>query len=438
MLALLLLLQSAPAPDPLKAFVDEALGANRALLQARLAARESEAGVRQARGLLLPSLGLDLRWTEQSGGLDLGELINPAYAALNQVIGESRFPTDLSIRIPFRQDFRARVIQPLFDPSAIAAQGLAAGRRDAARGQADLSARAVAAAVQLAYLGYASRSRGIEVLESAVRILEENLRVSERLVSSGTATPDAVSRARADLAETRQAILEASRDQQAARRLVNELRARSLDERIDLLPDSLLVFPDLPPLDAALAGARARHEGLTIADAAIRAAGAERRLATAGFLPSIAVAADYGFTGHDLRFSRDNDLMAGAVILQWNLLRGGRDRARRDEATLALERARIARDEREAAIEREARDAWDAAATARDAVNAALARLTSAGRTFELVRRRYEEGLASHLEFTEARSALTSAGLNATITRYQAAARYVELERAAALRVLDD
>jgi outer membrane protein TolC len=437
MLALLLLLQSAQGPDPLRAFVDEALAANRGLLQTRLAERESQAGVRRARGLLLPSLGLDLRWTEQNGGLDLGELINPAYAALNEVTGEARFPTDLSVRLPFRQDFRARVIQPLFDPSALAAQGLAAARNHVARAETRLTARTIAAAAQLAYLSFASASRGIGVLESAARILEENLRVSERLVASGTATPDAVSRARADLAETTQAILDATRDREAALRRLNELLARPLARPVALLPDSLLGFPDLPPLDTALASARAHHEGLDLADATIRMARADRRLAGAGFLPSIAVAAEYGFTGNDLRVSRDNDVAAGAVIFQWNLFRGGSDRARRDEATLALERARLAREEHAAAIEREARDAWQAAAAAREAVGTALTRLEAAERTFELVRRRYEEGLATHLEFTEARSALTAAGLNATITRYQAAARYVELERAAALRVLD-
>lgn len=435
MLALLLLLQST---DPLKPLVDEALAANRSLAQARLGVREAEAGMRQARGLLLPSLDLDLRWTEQNGGLDLGTLINPAYAALNEVTGTDRFPTDLSIRLPFRQDFRARVVQPVFDPAALAAQGLASSRRDANRESAGLTARTVAAGAQLAYLGYAGATRAVEVLEAGARILEENLRVSERLVASGTATPDAVSRARADLAELRQRILEGGRDRDGARRRLNELLARPPERDVALLADSLLAFPDLPSLEAALAGARANHESLSLADAEITTARARRRLAGAAFLPRLAVAADYGFTGDEFRLSRDDDVVAGTILLQWNLFRGGSDRARRDEATLALERARIARAEQEAVLEREVLDAWQAARTARDAIPAAEARENAARRTFELVRRRYDEGLAAHLEFTEARSALTAAELNATITRYQAAARWVDLERAAALRVLDD
>jgi outer membrane protein TolC len=50
------------------------------------------------------------------------------------------------------------------------------------------------------------------------------------------------------------------------------------------------------------------------------------------------------------------------------------------------------------------------------------------------VRRRYEEGLATPVEFLDARTALTEAELNRVITVYSYAIRWVDLERAAGLR----
>ena len=47
--------------------------------------------MREARGRLLPSLSLDARYSEQSGTLDLGDFVNPAYAALNQLTGRNDF-----------------------------------------------------------------------------------------------------------------------------------------------------------------------------------------------------------------------------------------------------------------------------------------------------------------------------------------------------------
>jgi outer membrane protein TolC len=73
---------------------------------------------------------------------------------------------------------------------------------------------------------------------------------------------------------------------------------------------------------------------------------------------------------------------------------------------------------------------------ARSAIATAEARLAAARRSFELVRRRYEEGLATQVEFIDARTTYTGAELNRVATIYRYAIRYVDLERAAVLRDL--
>jgi outer membrane protein len=82
------------------------------------------------------------------------------------------------------------------------------------------------------------------------------------------------------------------------------------------------------------------------------------------------------------------------------------------------------------------RQSYEAAVVARDAIATADDRLAAARRSFELVRRRYEEGLASQVELIDARTAYTNADLNRVITVYRYAIRYIDLERAAALREL--
>jgi outer membrane protein TolC len=83
------------------------------------------------------------------------------------------------------------------------------------------------------------------------------------------------------------------------------------------------------------------------------------------------------------------------------------------------------------------RVAHDAADVARAAIVTATDRLTAATRTFELVQRRYSEGLAPQLELLDARTALTTAQLNRLITTYDFYQRVVEFERAAALSPLE-
>jgi outer membrane protein TolC len=188
--------------------------------------------------------------------------------------------------------------------------------------------------------------------------------------------------------------------------------------------------------DSAVAGALAAREELRQVDAGVHAAQAAGRAATAAFLPSVSLALDYGFQGPDLAFRSSNDFWLASVVVSWNLFNGGRDAARRSQAGYEADRARNERQDLADRIALQVRTAHEAATVARSAIATADTRLEAARRTFELVRRRYEEGVATPIEFVDARTAYTNAQLNRVVTAYRYAIRWVELERAAALREL--
>ncbi|HLM66204.1 MAG TPA: TolC family protein, partial [Longimicrobium sp.] len=73
--------------DPLGGYVRQALEGNLGLRQERLSADRAEAAVREARGLYLPNLTFDSRYSEMRGGVNIGDFINPAYGALNEITG---------------------------------------------------------------------------------------------------------------------------------------------------------------------------------------------------------------------------------------------------------------------------------------------------------------------------------------------------------------
>src|SRR5690242_282335 len=88
---------NAQRPDPLAPLVAEALKSNLGLAQERLAARRADAQVGEARALLLPTIGLESRGTRMHDVPNIGDLVNPAYAALNQLTGTNQFPTNIDI-----------------------------------------------------------------------------------------------------------------------------------------------------------------------------------------------------------------------------------------------------------------------------------------------------------------------------------------------------
>ncbi len=425
---------AAAQQGPLDSLVDEGLRANLGLAQVRYRDSQSVARVQAARGLFLPSVDLDARYSRVSGGLDFGDLVNPAYVALNQLTGTSQYPTDLSLVLPFQQDMRLRAAVPLFNPTVIANYSLARNQRGLSQSQVGGAARALAATIQLAWLRHATAVRSVALYRSTLDIIEENLRVSERLVAAGTATPDNVSRARADLAEMEQRVADATRLRDAAARAFNQLLQRPLDTPVAMIPDSALMRPIDVPLGAALESAVERRDELKEAAWGVKVAQAQTKLATASFLPAISLAGDVGYQGNKVRFTGENDFAVASLVLQWNLFRGGADAARRAEGQFATASARAAERDAASAVELDVRQAYEAARVAEQEIGVAGQRLVAARRTFDLVQRRYDEGLAPHIEFTQARSDYTNAGINEIITRYAYLARLVELERAAALR----
>jgi outer membrane protein TolC len=423
--------------DPLGGYVRQAMENNLSLRQGRLSAERSSAAVRESRGLLLPTVSFDARYSETSGVMNLGDFVNPAYAALNQVTGSNQFPTDIDARLPLAQETKIRITQPLLAPAAWENQRLRRTLADLEGAALGTATRQLAADVQLAYLDYARSVRVVELYRNTLPLLQENVRVAERRVASGTATPDAVLRARAERGETEQALAEAGQRSTAALQRFNFLLGRELDTPVEVLPDSALAFALPAAEDDVVRGALAGREELAQGDAGVRAAESQVRLARAGQLPTVALAVDYGIQGNAYRFGKDDDFAIASVVVSWNAWNGGQHGARREQARLDADRARSRREEIARQVELHVRTAYRGARVARGAIATAEDRLAAAQRTYQLVERRWQEGIAPQIELLDARTAFTAAGLNVILTRYEYAARWVELERAAALRHLD-
>lgn len=417
-------------------YVAEGISRNLALAGQALAEKRAGLGVREADGRLLPSLGLNARYTEFSGVVNIGDFVNPTYRALNQIIGEDRFPTNINTTLPQRQETKLALTQPIYNAALNGNRELARAIHDATGAQRRLLMRQLSADIQSAWLGYASAGRVLQSLRATLPVLDENLRVSERLVASGQATVDATYRARAERSELLQQIAEAEQREAAGRRAFNLLRDREPDAPVAIADDSTLIAAEPIPLDAAIASALNDREELDAASQNIRIANAQRRISGSAWKPSVTLAADYGVQGNSYQFDRQHDVATASLVVSWNAFNGGQDAARRSQANIARDEAELQRRSIEQRIRSQVAIAHDALIAARTSLTTASDRLEAARRSFTLIERRYAEGLAAPVDFLVARTALTSATINQVLTRYSYAARAVEFERVAALRAL--
>lgn len=415
-------------------YVNLGLKQNLGIRQEDLEVRKSSAVLKEARANFLPSATINARNSSVRGNqIDFGEFINPVFTTLNQLTGTANFPTDVVLRLPLRQETSIRLAQPIFQPAAFAGYRAAGAARDAQSATRDARVTQVAAEIRSAYLQHAKARRLAELRAATRLLLEEQVRVMSRLIDAGRATPDALSRARAELSDAVQREAEAAQLVDASRQAFNMMLARPLETPVDMVADTTMGFLDMPTLDAAIASGTAQRAELRALTAAEKAAVAQRRLAQSAFLPNVALAVDYGVQGNEYRFASDADFTTISVVASWNLFNGGRDAARAEQAGLEAQRIALQTDDAKRGVELQVRLAWQSAEVARAAIATAEDQRVAAARTHELVRRRAEEGLASPLELSQARTQLTAAELNAVFTTYDYYLRRVELDRAAAL-----
>lgn len=430
------------------AYVHEALVSNLALRQRDLDVERAHAALDEARAAWKPQLSLATRYSRAQGGREIefpaADLLNPVYRSLNeQLIAQGRppsFPTlenqSIELLRGREQDTRISLSQVLYAPAIraqVGAQDALVDLEDAGR---EALARQLVRDVRRAYYDWRRAQEGIGIVHASRELLEENLRVSTSLFDNGKVTRDQVLRAQAELLAIEQQEREAQNQIDSAASYFNFLRNVDLAapiRRVDIIEIDTQPVPALAEVRQQAQRTRPeQRQSAAGARAAERLIAAER----AAYQPTVGFGLDAGFQGEDYRFGSDDDFGVATLSLRWILGDGGARRARVAQATLAHQAAELRIEETADQIALEVQRARDSLATAADSLKTAQARFEAAHAGFAIASRKRDAGSISQVEFLDARSALTSAELNLSLTRFDFLARRADLAYATATEPL--
>ncbi len=422
----------------LESYVEEGLESNLALKQRDFSLEKSRATLREARGLFLPSVGFSARYSRAGGGrtvdFPVGDLMNPVYEALNQLLGEPAFPTDLpNVSTPFlleeEQETKLVILQPIFQPQIYYNYKVNSNLVSAEEAGRAVFRQDLILEIKTAYFNYLKAVKFVELAEETEDLLKENLRVSQSLFENQKVTRDVVYRAQAELSELEQQKAEAVKGRVLAQSYFNFLLNRDLGAPVDVeIPHDLPADPDddLARLQSHALGKRYEMAQL---ESGIEAAANGVKLSKSTYLPDLLFAFDYGYQGEDYRFGGEDDFWMGSLVLQWNLFSGLQRKARSDRARAEENRLKARLGELEQGIRLEVTEARENLFVAREAHEAALDRNESATKSFEIVDRKFREGVSPQIEFLDARVTMTRAQVNLIVTTFDYHIRRAEYER---------
>jgi outer membrane protein TolC len=429
-LALMSLLRMATAQTAqIDLYVREGLKNNLGLQQDYLTLEKVKQDKRQALGLFLPNVTATAQASEMRGNLlDIGKLVNPAYATLNQLTGSSMFPTNLDLTLPLKRQTTVQVLQPIIQPAVYFNHALQSHLVDAQEWGYKAAARSLVAEIKIAYFNVAKATRVAELYLGTIPLLQENLRVNESLVKNEKRTAESVYRAQAELSEIIQKADDAERQRTGARNYFNFLLHRDLESSVNI--DSVL--DDLPTVADSLSLVvphQTREELLQISEG-IEAADRAVSLATSSYFPTLGAGFTLGYQGQTFDYSHGKDFEVLTLQAQWNIFNGFQDAAKREQAQIERRKLELKEMEVQEQISMQVRLAALDVQVGRSALRTAGERYLSASQGYKLIEKKYALGAASQVEYLDARTALTNAGLNSIITRYDFFSRLAALERA--------
>lgn len=426
--------------EVLKEYIRFGIENNLALKQKESGYNKSIEALKEARGLFYPNISFNARYTVSEGGrvidFPVGDLLNPVYSTLNALTSSQKFPVVENEQIrflrPTEQETKIRLAQPVFNPdiyynSKIKKEMSVIEETDVAQYKRELIAE-----IKKAYYNAASADGIYSMLVDTRKLLLENIRVNKKLVENDKLTIDCVYRSEAELSKFDQELQNAEKNKKIASAYFNFLLNKPLSDTIIL--QQPVKFPVLTDLigDFSKTAVENREELKKLGNYS-NITDMQLKMNQSGKLPDIFVAVDYGIQGENYRFNKDQDYVQASAVLTWNLFSGFQNKAKIKQAIIDKTIIENRLDEARKQIGLQVINSLNELLTTEKGILAAETRLKNAREGFRLIKKKYEEGQASLLEFLDARTTMTQAEENLIVSRFSYLSCFAEFEKVTTL-----
>ena len=312
--------------------------------------------------------------------------------------------------IPVTRDFgqtlaaQVTLSQLLFDFGKNAASTESARKlAEVALENVELQRQLITQAVKQAYTNINFAQRLIRVNEQALQRAELNLRSARGFFEVGTRPKSDVTRAEVDVANARVDVIRARNAERLGRVALNTAMGVAADSPTQVL-DSLVYQPTTMDRPALLDEALKRRPEARQARLTAEATDALLKRTFRDFFPDITGAAAYG----GIRTSLD-EAWSATLSLSWSIFDGGNRIARYREARANLEAAQARVKAQDLTISQDVEQTIIAVNEADERIQAAQKAVESAQENFRLAQGRFDAGVGTILELTDAQLALTQA-----------------------------
>ncbi|MFZ5536925.1 MAG: TolC family protein [Pseudomonadota bacterium] len=423
--------------------VERALSQNPDIEVSQAQINQAQAAVRQAEANHMPKVNLSMTGTYTNDALNAFGLKLSQRQATFGDFGAGEFnPADPNVLKIAPRDLnhpggtgnintRIEVLVPVYNGGMVESYVRQARAYTRAAQAGDAHARQMLIKnVLMAYQGVHTARAYVKVGEQAQAASEEYVRITERLLQQGMAVKSDVLTAKVHLDDVKLQLARARNAEAAALDQLHLLLGMPLEAPLDVGPEfaPLPLQGELPELQQK---AKDAHPALQAMRHQLEGVTANVDVARAGLLPQFNVMLRQDWNDQALGFESSSYTVAG--VLSWNAFDAGGTSAAVDRAQAARIETAAKLRQAEEGIQFQVREALRKSREADEAVAARELAAEQADEAQRLVKKRYENGLATMVELLAAQTQLDKAQADLVAARYEQVVQRAELKRAVGL-----
>jgi hypothetical protein len=201
--------------------------------------------------MFYPSVSVNARYTVSEGGrvidFPVGDLMNPVYSTLNQLTASNMFPQvenqEIRFLRPTEHETKLRLVQPVFNTDLYYNAKIKKELTSTEGIGVEQYRRELVAEIRKAYYNVGMMESLLQMLQETRLLLQENVRVNERLLANDKITRDNLLRSQTEQSKFDQQLQEAMKNRQVASAYFNFLLNRPLTDSIVIEPPLMTPMP---------------------------------------------------------------------------------------------------------------------------------------------------------------------------------------------------
>jgi len=427
------------AQTVLDTYIRIGLDSNLALHQRNFDWQRAGLDLRRARSLFYPQAGFSSQYTLANGGrtqaIPVGDLLNNVYSTLNQLTSSNKFPQVTNQSIQFLpndfHDTKVEVSLPILNTDLLHNREVSEATVSVRRAEYEVYRRDLVRSIRQAYYQYLQAGKAVDIYTSALVLVKENRRVSERFVENQMATREIVLRSQAQVSQVESSLIEAENDRNNAAAYFNFLLNRSLDYPIQ--SDSSLMTSPLAAENASpVTGTIANREELSRLKQYQRILQSNLKWDRNYLIPKLNAFYDIGYQGFGIHLNGTQFYQLGGIQLNWTLFKANDNKYKIRQAQIDIDAVDEQYRQLTQQLTLEQQTAANNYHSALQALRALADETESAREAYRLAERRFNEGQALQVELIDARTQMTNAEIRYSLGRLAVLNRAADLERATA------